>query len=29
MLSIGSRGTLCGEGADAIEDVMRQGRPLT
>jgi hypothetical protein len=29
MLSIESRGTLCGECADAIEDVFRQGRPIT
>jgi len=29
MLPIGSRGTLCGECADAIEDSLRQGRPIT
>ena len=29
MLSIGSRGLLCGDCADAIEDVLSQGKPIS
>jgi hypothetical protein len=29
MLPLGSRGILCGECADTIEDALRQGRPMT